>query len=154
MIQVFIQAEAGSCDKHVYQEKTLTYLETRRVPQPYPYAYGFILGTNAADGGNLDCYLLAQERLQAGTIVACEPVALLVQREGDEVDDKIIAVLAGEGALAGQELPPEQMQDLLLELQAFIYAIFARFPDLELRVGPILPRQAALQTIHMARALE
>jgi hypothetical protein len=29
-------------------------------------------------------------------------------------------------------------------LQEFIYAIFAKYPDMEVRVGPILSRAAAL----------
>jgi hypothetical protein len=31
MIQVLIQVEAGSCDKRIYNERTLEYRETRRI---------------------------------------------------------------------------------------------------------------------------
>ncbi len=86
MIQVLIQVTAGSCDKHFYNERTLTYLETRRGCRPYPYPYGFIIGTSAADGDCVDCYLITNDRLTAGTIVECEPVGLLLQDEDGEVD--------------------------------------------------------------------
>lgn len=143
MIQVFIQVEAGSCDKNLYNEKTLEYKETRRVPRPYPYPYGFILNTNAADGDNIDCYLITKENLKPGTAVECEPIGLLEQDEDGEIDHKILA------ALPGQDV--ELSQELLQELQDFIYAIFARFPDVKVCVGPILPREVALRYIQERR---
>src|SRR5262245_44996167 len=117
MIEVLIQIEAGSCDKAFYNERTLEYLETRRTARPYPYAYGFVIGTSAADGDCVDCYLLTRDSLQAGTIVACEPVGLLKQDEGGEIDHKVLAVLPGQDVALGHEL--------LQELQEFIAALFA-----------------------------
>ena len=143
MIKVCIQVEAGSCDKNLYNEKTLEYLETRRVSRPYPYPYGFIIGTSAADGDNVDCYIITNESLKSGAIVECEPIGLLEQDEDGEVDHKVLA------ALPGQEV--EISQGLLQELQDFIYAVFARFPDVNVRVGPILSREAALHYIQACR---
>ena len=135
IIKVCVQVEAGSCDKSLYNEKTLEYIETRRVSRPYPYPYGFIIGTSAADGDNVDCYIITNESLKPGAIVECEPIGLLEQDEEGEVDHKVLA------ALPGQEV--EISQGLLQELQDFIYAVFARFPDVNVRVGPILSREAA-----------
>ena len=143
MIKVCIQVEAGSCDKKLYNEKTLEYLETRRVSRPYPYPYGFIIGTSAADGDNVDCYIITNERLKSGAIVECEPIGLLEQDEDGEVDHKVLA------ALPGQEV--EIKQGLLQQLQDFIYAVFARFPDVNVRVGPILSREAAFHHIQACR---
>lgn len=136
MIQVLIQVAAGSCDKNLYDERTLEYLEVGHVSQPYPYPYGFIIGTNAADGDCVDCYLITSDKVASGTIVECEPVGLLLQDEEGERDHKVLAAMPGQEVVLGQEL--------LLELQEFIYAIFARYPDMEVRVGPILSREAAL----------
>jgi inorganic pyrophosphatase len=143
MIKVYIQAQAGFCDKNLYNEKTLEYQGTYRVSRPYPYPYGFILDTSAADGDNLDCYLITNESLEPGTIVECEPIGLLEQREDEEVDHKILATRPGQAAAAGQKL--------LQELQDFIYAVFAQFPDVDVRVGPILSRDEALQHIQAYR---
>ena len=137
MIQMFIQVAAGSCDRNIYNERTLEYLETRPGSLPYPYPYGFIVGTSAEDGACVDCYLITRDKLAAGTTVECEPVGLLLQDEDGEIDHKILAVLPGQEIEVGQEL--------LQELQAFIYAIFAPHPDFRVRVGPLLPREAALQ---------
>src|SRR5216117_1976606 len=104
VIQVLIQVAAGSCDKKFYNERTLEYLETRRISQPYPYPYGFIIGTSAADGDSVDCYLITTDTLKSGTIVECEPVGLLWQDEDGEVDHKILAALPGQDVALGQEL--------------------------------------------------
>lgn len=143
MIKICIQVAAGSYDKNLYDEKTLEYKETRRISRPYPYPYGFVLETRAADGDNLDCYLITNESLRPGTIVDCEPIGLLEQHEDEEVDHKILAALPSQNVVISQKL--------LQELQDFIYAIFARFPDIDVRVGPILPREEALQHIQTCR---
>src|SRR5262245_7040478 len=122
MIQMLIQVEAGSCEKNFYNERTLEYLETRRGSRPYPSAYGFIIGTSAADGDCVDCYLITHDPLKPGSIVECESVGLLEQDEDGEVDHKILAALPGQEVALGQ--------GLLQELQDFIYAIFARYPDM------------------------
>lgn len=139
MIQVLIQVEAGSRDRRLYNEKTLVYKETRRMPLPFPYPYGFVVGTSAEDGDAVDCYIITKDRLKAGTIVECEPIGLLKQHEGDEIDHKVLAVLPGQVV--------EISEELLKELQDFIYAIFAHFQETHVRVGPILPIEAALQHI-------
>jgi len=72
----------------------------------------------------------------AGTIVECEPVGLLEQDEDGEIDHKVLAALPGQDVALGQEL--------LRELQDFIYGLFAQYPDVRVRVGPLLSRKAAL----------
>ncbi len=139
MIKVLIQVEAGSCEKRLYNEQTLEYRETRLASRPYPYPYGFVVGTRAADGDSVDCYLITREALEAGTIVECESVGLLVQYEDEEIDHKVLAALPGREIELGEEL--------LSELQSFIYAVFTQFPEVRISVGPILPREAALKHI-------
>lgn len=143
MIKVCIEVAAGSCERHRYDEKTLEYQGTRQSSRPYPYPYGFILGTRAADGDSVDCYLITSASLKSGTIVECEPIGLLEQDEDGEVDHKVLAAMPGQDVEVGE--------GLLQELRDFIYAVFARFPDVCVRVGRILPRQAALQHIQAWR---
>lgn len=136
MIKVLIQVAAGSCDRKVYNESTLEYLETRHGSRPYLYPYGFIVGTSAADGDCVDCYILTRDKITAGSIVECEPVGLLLQDESGEIDHKVLAALPGQDVELGSEL--------LVELQEFIFDIFSEYPEIEVRVGPILSREAAL----------
>lgn len=136
MIKMLIQVAAGSCDRKIYDERTLEYLETRPGTLPYPYPYGFIIGTSAEDGACVDCYLITSDQFPAGTIVECEPAGLLLQDEGGEIDHKVLAVLPGQDVVLGPEL--------LQELREFIYAIFANAQDMKVRVGSLLSREAAL----------
>jgi inorganic pyrophosphatase len=110
-----------------------------RVSHPYPYPYGFILGTRGADGDNLDCYLITSDQLQAGTIVECEAIGLLEQVEDGEIDHKVLAAIPGQQVETGQALQKE--------LRGFIYSVFRQFPDVHVDVGELLPRQAALDYI-------
>jgi len=98
MIEVFVDVEAGSRDKKLYDEQTHQYRETRRVMLPYPFPYGFVLGTRCDDGEGVDCYILTSDRLEAGTVVNCRPVGLLEQTEGQEIDHKVLATLPGQSA--------------------------------------------------------
>lgn len=111
--------------------------------RPFPYPYGFIIGTRAADGDCVDCYIITNDRLRAGAIVECDPVGLLEQEEDGEVDHKVLA------ALPGQEV--ELNQELLEELRDFVYALIAPFPEVHIRIGGILSREVALHHIHERR---
>jgi inorganic pyrophosphatase len=143
MVKVFVQAEAGSHENSSYNEKTLEFKRVRWVSRPYPYPYGFILNTTSDDGDNLDCYIITGEPLKTGTIVECESIGLLEQHEGDEIDHKILARLPGQDV----EISPE----LLQQLQSFIQAIFAAYPDVHVTVGPMLSRDVALDYIEKCR---
>ena len=139
MIQVLIQAEAGSPDKMRYDEKLLKPIGVGRVSWPYPYPYGFVVATTAADGDNVDCYVFGDDGLKPGSIVDCEVVGLLDQNESGEPDHKVLAVVAGQKAV---------LPDGVLEvLQDFIYGVFSGFPDTTVIVGPIHSRDAALQYV-------
>jgi len=136
---VFIQVEAGSRERNLYDEKTLEYKGTRRALLPYPYAYGFIVATSAADGDNVDCYVVTDDFLKAGIIVECVAIGLLEQEEDGQADHKVLAAVPGQDVTLNQEL---------LELfRDFIYGAFAQFPDVSVRVGRILPQQQALRYI-------
>ena len=143
MLKVLIQVAGGSTDRRIYNERTLEYKETRKGTLPYPYPYGFILGTWSEDEACVDCYIITQESLQAGSIVECEAAGLLEQHEGEEIDHKVLAVL-----------PDEQVdlnQVVEVRLQNFIYEAFAGHPEIKVTVGHILPREEALRHIEAFR---
>jgi inorganic pyrophosphatase len=143
MIKVLIQVEAGSCERNLYDEKTLEFKGRRQMSRPFPYPYGFIIGTSAADGDCVDCYIITTHKLKAGSVVACEPVGLLEQDEDGEIDHKVLAALPGQTV--------ELDERLLKELRDFIYALMAPFPDMHISIGNILPHEAALHHIQEFR---
>ncbi len=139
MIQVLLQVSGGSAERRVYDERTLEYKETRLGHHPYPYPYGFILGTRGMDGDSVDCYIITHDDLPAGSIVECEPIGMLEQIEDDEVDHKVLA------ALPGQQV--ELNSDLIEELRTFIQSIFAEYPGMHVTVGNALSPEDALRHI-------
>ncbi len=80
-MKVFIENEAGSDQKNLYNEKTLEYRKTVTVSRKYPYPYGFILDTSSGDGDNLDCFIITDKALKSGQIIECEPIGLMEQLE-------------------------------------------------------------------------
>jgi inorganic pyrophosphatase len=90
-IRVFVQNEAGSTRKHYHDEKTLTYTHSTVVAHAYPLPYGFIIGTTASDGGNVDCFVVTNQTLRLGQIVDCEPLGLMEQVEDGLDDHNVLA---------------------------------------------------------------
>ena len=141
MIQVFIQNEAGSDQKHLHDEKTLEYKRTVTVSRPYPFPYGFILDTTSEDGDNLDCFVITEQSLKTGSVVECEPIALLEQLEDGEEDHNILAALPGETS--------EIDQAMMNIFREFISHVFDHIPGKEIAVGKLLPRDAAEAQIRL-----
>lgn len=143
MIKVLIQVARGSSERRIYDEQTLEYKGTRPGSLPYIYPYGFILGTRAEDGDSVDCYIITQDHLLAGSIVECDPIGLLEQDEDGEIDHKVLASMPNQQVEVGHEL--------LQEMQDFIHLIFSGYPDMHVTVGNILPREEALRYINEHR---
>jgi inorganic pyrophosphatase len=138
-IQVFIEVEGGSRLRNIYDQQTLELKGARQISLPYPYPYGFILGTHAEDGDNVDCYVITDDPLQHGRTVECLPVGLLEMEEDGQDDRKVLA------APPGQDVALDQA--LLETLRDFIYGIFAQFPETAVHVGRLLSDQEARRYI-------
>ena len=96
MIDVFIENEAGSDKKNIFDEKTLEYKKTVTVSRTYPFPYGFIPNTLSGDGDCLDCFVITKQKLNSRQMVECEPIGLVEQFEDGKEDHKILTVLKGE----------------------------------------------------------
>ena len=134
-IQVFVQNEAGSNLKNHHDEKNLTFRFAERVSRPYPFPYGFVLGTTAADGCNLDCYLITRREIRTGTITECEPVALMEQFEDGIEDHNVLAIPTGESADV-----TEAVQKTLTE---FVENVFRHRKGKQIRAGRFLSASEA-----------
>jgi inorganic pyrophosphatase len=138
-ITVFIQNEAGSPIKNKHDEKTFEHLSSIKLLESYPYAYGFIPGTQAADGDCLDCYVITDSKLVADSIVECSPIGLLQLFENGQADHKVIATIPDETGIV--------LKNALRKLQEFIGRASTQFPNVEFAVGKFLSQQAALDHI-------
>ena len=142
-MRVFIENEAGSRRKNIYDERTLTYLRTVEVSRAYPFPYGFVIGTRSGDGDCVDCFVLTAATLSSGIIVECDPIGLLEQVEDGEVDHKVLAVLIGERiALDDVVVAP---------LKHFISGVFAHVPGKRMEIGRLLSRPEAEAYVNACR---
>jgi inorganic pyrophosphatase len=139
LVNVFIENEAGSLVKHLYNEKTQTLLGTAAVSRAYPFPYGFVLNTRGEDGDNVDCFVLTTKRLSTGQIVQCSAIGLLEQVEDGEIDHKVLAVLEGEATkLDG---------DNKLRLVEFTSHVFDHIPGKKMQIGNFRDKEAALEYV-------
>ena len=135
-MKVFIQNEAGSDQKHYHNEETLEWKGLRQVSRRYPFPYGFVVGTTAPDGCNVDCFVLTKEQLRGGQTVECEPIGLMEQIEDGQEDHNVLAVLEGEN--------PTVDETVRADLTDFVGQVFADVEGKQIRIGRFLGREAAL----------
>jgi len=127
LVTVFVQNEAGSKQKNYHNEKTLQYLVTKSVSRPYPYPYGFIVGTTASDGYNLDCFVITDQPLKTGQTVECEVIGLMEQIEDGVEDHNVLAAPVGKTAPINPEV-----ERILTE---FVMNVFAHIVGKQMHVG-------------------
>lgn len=135
LIKVFIQNEARSNRNNYHNEKTLEYMETKLVSRAYPYPYGFILGTDANDGCNLDAFVITKRPLKTGQIIECEVIALMEQFEDGVDDHNVLARCADETVMITNEI-----QVLLTD---FVLNVFRHVEGKQISVGQFLGAQEA-----------
>ncbi len=147
-MKVFIENEADSDQKNLYNEKTLEYKKTVTVSRKYPYPYGFVLDTTSRDGDNVDVFVITDKKLKSGQIVECEPIGLMEQIEKswdkskdiEEVDHNVLMVLKDNG----QVFVSDDVKNLLTD---FVLHVFDHIQPNKNRVGSFLNKESALEYI-------
>ncbi len=145
-MKVFIENEAGSDKKNLYDEKVLEYKKTVTVSRKYPYPYGFILDTTSGDGDNLDVFVITDKKLKMGQIVECDPVGLMEQIETtlnqnntEEEDHNVLAVFPDENI---------KIDDIVeKKLRDFVLHVFDHLPNKKVSVKDFLSKDVALKYI-------
>jgi inorganic pyrophosphatase len=130
LIKVFVQNEAGSNLKNYHDEKTLAFQSARHVSRAYPFPYGFVIGTTARDGCNLDCYVITSRDINTAEVLECEPVGLMEQFEDGIEDHNILALPVGESV----EIT-EAIREILVE---FVENVFGHIKNKQIKAGRFL----------------
>jgi inorganic pyrophosphatase len=144
LIDVFVQNEGGSNLKSYHDEKTLEFKFARTVSRAYPYPYGFIVGTNASDGCNVDCFVITKRLLRTGQTFECEAIALMEQIEDGSVDHNVLAKLPGENI--------ELTTEIQTVLTHFVLNVFRHVAGTQIEVGRFLSAEHA--AAHIIATLE
>ncbi len=145
--KVFIENEAGSLIKHIFDEKKLKYKDSIKVARPYPYPYGFIVNTTGADNDNVDAFVLTHQKLKRGHIVDCEVLGVMEQFELSWDEEKVVQ--ADHNIL--MKLVDEQL-GITIEsqkgrLRDFVLHVFDTVRLNKTRVGKFLGKEEALAYI-------
>ncbi|SCJ69729.1 Inorganic pyrophosphatase [uncultured Clostridium sp.] len=82
----------------------------------YPANYGFIPRTYASDNDPLDVLVLCQESIIPLTLVQCRPIGVILMVDGQDKDEKIIAVPEGDPNYSSytdiDQLPPHFFDEM------------------------------------------
>lgn len=130
LLSVFIENPAGLAMKRHFDEERGVLQGSSAVSRPYPYPYGFVRDAPAADGDNLDCFVLTRCQLNSGDVVECEVLGLMEQWEDGVVDHNVIARPLGETT---------ELTDLVRgTLDDFVRHVFDHIPNKSVRAGRFL----------------
>jgi inorganic pyrophosphatase len=133
-VRVVVESPRGSGVKLKYDPELGAFALSRPLPLgvTYPFDWGFVPGTRAADGDPLDAMVLLDCPSYPGVVVACSPIGVVRveqdAREGGrrERNDRVIAVAASaprfEAIKDAMELPErlrEEIQQFFLTAVLF-----------------------------------
>lgn len=148
-MKVFIENEADSNKKNLYNEKTLEHKKTVTVSRKYPYPYGFILDTTSGDGDNVDVFIITDKQLKSGQIVECEPIGLMEQiekswnkseKDTGEIDHNVLMALKDSEHITVSDNTKKLLTD-------FVLHVFDHIQPNKNRAGDFLNKESALKYI-------
>src|SRR4030042_1932605 len=91
-IYIVTEIHRGSRNKYEYDARLGAFKLNRVLYTYYPCDYGFIPRTLDDDGDPLDAVLLINEPTVTGCVTVARPVANIRMMDGEDVDDKVVAV--------------------------------------------------------------
>ena len=93
-VNVFIEIPEGSLVKYELDKDTGFVMVDRFLytNMPYPFSYGFVPNTKAADGDPTDVLILSSKPLALGTVCTVRVIGMLEMEDEAGTDTKIIAV--------------------------------------------------------------
>ncbi len=95
----------------------------------YPCNYGFIPHTLADDGDPVDVLVVAPVRVIPGSVIRCRPIGMLVMRDEEGRDEKVLAVPVDKLHPFYKDVPSyKQLPAILLDQ---IVHFFTHYKDLE-----------------------
>ena len=94
----FIEIEQGGKNKYELDKETSLIILDRVLftATHYPMNYGFIPRTLSPDNDPLDVFVMCSQPIEKASIVRCYPIGVIKMIDGNEMDQKIIAIPFGD----------------------------------------------------------
>lgn len=132
VVAVIVEVPKGCRNKYEYDHETER-IKLNRVlfsSVHYPADYGYVIGTMAEDGDEVDILVLIDEPTFPGCLIDARPIGMLEMRDEKGNDNKVLAVPLGDPRWNHlrdlHEVPPH----LLNEIENF----FLTYKRLEVKV--------------------
>ena len=112
----------------------------------YPANYGFIPRTYADDHDPLDVLVLCQEKIISLTLVECYPIGVIKMVDGDEHDEKIIAISKQDPFLNCYHDITEIPSHISAEIMHF-FEVYKQLEGKQTMIEKVMGRQEAEEII-------
>lgn len=124
IVNVIVEIPKGSRNKYEYDAEKGKYLLRRILPESmhYPFEYGFLPNTIAADGHPLDVMILMTTSTFPGCAVECRIIGLLRIQDDRGANDKLLAVSTTDPKFHGVHSLSDVHQHTLREIAHFFRA--------------------------------
>jgi inorganic pyrophosphatase len=115
-LNVIVETPKGSRVKYAYEEKKGMFIVSKVLPEGmvFPFNFGFIPGTLAADGDPLDMLILNAEPVVSNTLLFVQPIAVIKATQSEEKGAKPVRNDRIVGQAVENEAPVE-FKELKLE---------------------------------------
>ena len=129
VVNVVIEIPGKTSNKYEYDEEIDQIVLDRVLHSPmyYPTEYGFMPGTRSEDGDMLDVMVLTSYPTFPGCVMAARPVGVLLMKDEEGFDPKILAVAAKDPHFKNVR----ELDDVNEHLRAEIGHFFAAYKELE-----------------------
>jgi inorganic pyrophosphatase len=148
-LQVVIETPKGSRNKYAFDEKQDIFALQKVLPagMAFPYDFGFVPSTVAADGDPVDVLVLMDESGAVGCLLQCRVIGIIEGEQGSKKDrernDRIVAIERDDHRFADIGHIKDLGKEFVRELEEF----FVNYHDLSGEKYRILdvkgPREAA-----------
>ncbi len=144
----YIEIECGSKNKYELDKETgfiildrVLYTSTH-----YPMNYGFIPRTLSGDGDPLDVFVLCSQPIEKMSLVRCYPIGVVFMKDGEEEDEKIIAIPFGDPQYNCYKDFHELPEHIIDELKHFLN-VYKQLENKTVKVLEVGSHEVAEQTI-------
>lgn len=146
-----IEIPAGSKKKYELDKET-GYIKLDRIlytSTHYPANYGFIPRTYSEDGDPLDVLVLCQEELDPLVLVECYPIGAIKMIDGEDIDEKIIAVPVRDPAFNAYKDVYDLPSHVMAEISHF-FEVYKELEHKETSVKEVCGKKEAVEIIRKA----